>query len=374
MDYPYESEWWVYLGDSAEMTLSSMETKTVKLTFVYYKDYLTSYANQGDTTIYVGNNPSLFEVGSTIYIYNGASQETAVVAGHGEYSIQLATGLQNDWTEAWISPVADPTMCPISGAHINIQFMYTLDYLSQECYTEEYELTVVEGPSVYNAQQDKPSENTDCVTDAGVMTVFNYREVPIHVDVTDNSQSGIDFVKIYYKYDSDIISVAPESGYTSANMESDGNWDYSIPYSNDNRVWFYFVAQDNTGQNTRLPESGAYTFDFVEEQSAPNCPLGLYTTYIDKKTIDLTWTDNTEPDLLGYNVYRSADCGTYYRVYTQVTDSDPDTPGVQYTDYSSKNAGDKYCYTYYITAVDMEQNESEGCSVYTATAGDCPCP
>ncbi|HPM78526.1 MAG TPA: hypothetical protein PK961_15660, partial [bacterium] len=97
-------------------------------------------------------------------------------------------------------------------------------------------------------------------------------------------------------------------------------------------------------------------------------------TKVAKKQISLSWNASAEPDVVGYNIYRSGDCGSFTRIYTRVTDANPNLPGVQYVDNDNRLDADKYCYTYYITAVDQQGNEPAGCSAYVSNAGDCPCP
>jgi hypothetical protein len=93
-----------------------------------------------------------------------------------------------------------------------------------------------------------------------------------------------------------------------------------------------------------------------------------------KKRIDLSWSANSETDVIGYNLYRKHGAGAFSKVYTRVTDQDAGAPGVQYSDTDNNLNTDNYCYTYYVTAVDMQGNESSPCSSYTASAGKSPCP
>ena len=73
--------------------------------------------------------------------------------------------------------------------------------------------------------------------------------------------------------------------------------------------------------------------------------------------IKLQWQKSPEEDVIGYNVYRSDDCGPWHKKYTLVTDGDPATPDViDFTDDWVGLDTSKRCYVYHIRAV------------------DCPCP
>ena len=81
-------------------------------------------------------------------------------------------------------------------------------------------------------------------------------------------------------------------------------------------------------------------------QGVPASPSGLVPTAGDGSAI-LDWADNTEPDLAGYNVYRSTTSGgPYTQIATGLTVS-------AYTDGSVTTN-----YYYVVTAVDTSGNES----------------
>ena len=75
--------------------------------------------------------------------------------------------------------------------------------------------------------------------------------------------------------------------------------------------------------------------------------------------VELDWDDNNEPDLDGYNIYRSATSGSgYIKLNTAlVTDSN-------YTDITAVNG---MPYFYVVTAVDTNSNESGYSDEATAT-------
>ncbi|MCB1155448.1 hypothetical protein KDL45_17440, partial [bacterium] len=120
---------------------------------------------------------------------------------------------------------------------------------------------------------------------------------------------------------------------------------------------------------------GAYTYDLDEDTSAPVCPAGLVATAYGKKEVGLSWLANSEPDVVGYDVYRRTDCGSFQKKYTEVTDIDASSPSlIEYVDdQNSLNTNNK-CYGYYIRAVDSSGNRSASCESNFQQAGDCVYP
>lgn len=375
--YPNETGNEVYFGYESTLTIPANETRTFKMVFTHFYATLTSSASSESDRLYIDNNAASFEQGQVVYISNAGNSEVSVVSSIGTNYIDLTTPLVNGWPYGTkISQVENDDNSPMSSANVQVQFRYNLDWLSQECGSDEYDVSVIEGPTISYPVQDQPADDTPCSTGVGSVGVVNFRQVPVQVQVTDNSMQGLNNVSVHYKSDSNMGTVAPSSGYSAISMtynESSDEYQATIPYGSNSRVWFYFTASDNSSQTTREPVSGAYTFDFVEDSDAPACPLGLVATTIALKQIDLSWNHNIESDLRGYNIYRNTNCGSYTRIYTLVTDSDPNNPGVQFTSADNRMNTSKNCYGYYITAVDLDMNESTGCEVYYQSAGDCPC-
>lgn len=375
--YPNESGNEIYFGYESTLTIPANGTRTFKLIFTHFYATLNSQALAGSDRLYLGGNIGSFEQGQVVYLSYEGNSEVAVVSFTGVNYIDLTTPLQNDWSYGTkVSHVQNDNNSPMSSANIHVQFRYNLDWLSQECGSDEFDVSVIEGPTISYPVQDQPSDDTPCTTGVGSVQVQNFREVPVQIQITDNSMQGLTTVSVHYAIDSNMGTVVPSSGYSTVTMaynESDDEWQGTIPYGSNTRTWIYFTASDNASQTTRDPVSGAYTFDFVEDDSAPACPLGLVATTIALKHVDLSWNHNTESDLRGYNIYRSTNCGSFNKIYTLVTDLDPNSPGVQYVNNDNRMNTNKNCYGYYITAVDMDMNESTGCEVYYQSTGDCPC-
>jgi hypothetical protein len=94
------------------------------------------------------------------------------------------------------------------------------------------------------------------------------------------------------------------------------------------------------------------TFSF-RDTFPPRVPTGLVLVpgggFGEPASIDLVWDANIEPDLLGYNVYRSQDGGGFERLNAVPL------PAPSYRDMQVE-PGRRY--TYRVTAIDQRRNES----------------
>jgi hypothetical protein len=98
--------------------------------------------------------------------------------------------------------------------------------------------------------------------------------------------------------------------------------------------------------------------DFYLSESLILNPRGLAAT-AGNGTVSLTWDDNFEINLAGYNVYRSTTPGSGYSKINSSLLGSPD-----YTDNSVTNG---IPYYYIVTAVDTSSNESEDSNIVSAT-------
>jgi glucuronoarabinoxylan endo-1,4-beta-xylanase len=90
----------------------------------------------------------------------------------------------------------------------------------------------------------------------------------------------------------------------------------------------------------------------------PAAPTGLDAT-AQEHAVSLNWNDNSEPDLDGYNVYRSTTSGYGY--------SKINTSLVSTSDYVDNSVNDGTTYYYVVRAVDTAENESGNSSQDYAT-------
>ena len=89
----------------------------------------------------------------------------------------------------------------------------------------------------------------------------------------------------------------------------------------------------------------------------PQPPVGL-NFILGGKTIELTWTRNTEADLKGYRVYRAFENNPFEHV-TETQES---------TSYSDRNIEPGKHYRYAVTAIDISGNESKMSEPVVVTA------
>lgn len=96
----------------------------------------------------------------------------------------------------------------------------------------------------------------------------------------------------------------------------------------------------------------------VTDSVAPAIPVGLAATAGDGQ-VALDWSDNLEPDLAGYHVYRAPTTGGPYSRLSVTS-----VPGSLYVDSPLTNGA---TYFYVVTAIDHSGNESQFSSQVSAT-------
>ena len=121
--------------------------------------------------------------------------------------------------------------------------------------------------------------------------------------------------------------------------------------------WFAIKTQDevpNTSTISNSPFAPAYN-------SPPSAPLNLKAS-VSYQTVDLSWDSNTEPDLAGYNIYRSTLSGVNYtKLNTSLLLS---------TTYHDTGLVTGNTYYYVVTAVDNTELESEYSTEVSAVPPD----
>jgi hypothetical protein len=114
------------------------------------------------------------------------------------------------------------------------------------------------------------------------------------------------------------------------------------------------AQKDNVG--FALVDFGSVT---PPDTTPPAAPASLTATP-GKRKITLNWTANTEPDLAGYNVYRSSSAaGTYTKLNTSRLTTNP---------YTNSGLTSGSTWYYRVTAVDTSNNESAVSNTASATA------
>jgi hypothetical protein len=102
--------------------------------------------------------------------------------------------------------------------------------------------------------------------------------------------------------------------------------------------------------------SGTGTGDIT----APNAPTNLFASS-GNGSVSITWTGNSEPDLAGYNVYRSdTSNGTFIKV---------NSASINTSAYDDTMVSANSTYFYKVTAADSSNNESVESGRVSATTG-----
>ncbi len=152
-------------------------------------------------------------------------------------------------------------------------------------------------------------------------------------------------------------STTPGGETTRLNLVRSKTPGYTDTAVADARTYYYVVTAVDTSFN-----SSAYSIEasatVPADSTPPAAPSGVSAT-AGNTIVSLDWNNNTEPDVNGYNVYRSTvSGGPYTRLNgTLLTSSD-------YNDTSVTNG---ITYYYVVTAVDTSLNESANSSQVSAT-------
>ncbi len=115
-------------------------------------------------------------------------------------------------------------------------------------------------------------------------------------------------------------------------------------------VTYYFAIRSTDDQGNQSPLSNVVRWDWVYDTSAPSAPIGL-TASREGDNVRVRWTPNGEPDLGGYDVYRSLASGGPFTALTQAPIS-----GTEYLDSSIPQGTETVWYR--ISATDLSGNES----------------
>lgn len=127
----------------------------------------------------------------------------------------------------------------------------------------------------------------------------------------------------------------------------DGGTDVGLPY------------------NGSKPDLGCYEYTVSSVDYPPAIPTGLSAIGYNG-SVSLNWNDNSESDLDGYNIYRSITSGSGYGKLNG-------TP-LNNSNYTDDSVVNNTTYYYVVTAVDVNENESNDSSEVSATPADTDAP
>lgn len=157
------------------------------------------------------------------------------------------------------------------------------------------------------------------------------------------------------------LSLDGPSGYkeTSQPAGNAGSAGFSWTVDLDHNGTYQVAVQASGRDSSRDDdiESGSKPLSFSVEV-IPSPPKGLKATVDDStRVVSLTWTNNPEPDLTGYKVFRTVGNGNFQSVATVTTAS--------WTDTSTSNAGGEYRYR----VVAVREGSRAGTSVSSDPSG-----
>lgn len=132
------------------------------------------------------------------------------------------------------------------------------------------------------------------------------------------------------------VGESPENSFSDANFEFGHLYAY--------RVRALITDAGQTAESADSPSVEIVPRDVFP----PAPPAGLAGVYTGKE-VDLIWNPNTEPDLAGYNIYRSTAGQKPVKLNTELLRSPL---------YHDTSATPGHRYTYHVTAVDTNGNES----------------
>ncbi len=134
---------------------------------------------------------------------------------------------------------------------------------------------------------------------------------------------------------------------------------------NDTALYYVVTAVDSNGNESVASAEKTATPTKAADVTAPGVPAGLTAVAGDGR-VTLTWTANADPDLAGYQVYRSSSAGVRG---TPLTTSP--VPAATYVDTTAVNGS---AYFYVVTAVDVAGNESAASNEASGTPSDTTAP
>jgi len=219
--------------------------------------------------------------------------------------------------------------------------------------TYYYVVTAVDNLSAQSGYSNEDSTIPNIAPAAPTGLIATAGDEEVGLDWNNNSEPDLAGYNVYRSedtggpYDQVNVGLVSTSNYTDTGLTND--------------ITYYYVVKavdDYSAESSYSSEASATPGD-----PPPAAPIGLAATPDDKE-VSLDWNDNTEPDLDGYNVYRSLTSGSGY---SKINGSLLATSA--YTD-TGLTGGETYYYV--VTAVDTLANESGYSSEVSATPTDPP--
>jgi hypothetical protein len=136
------------------------------------------------------------------------------------------------------------------------------------------------------------------------------------------------------------------TGFSQVATPNATSYDDTVDFGKD--YSYYVQAIAPAGDSTAESEQSETVSIKPIDKFAPAVPTGL-SYILGARTVELSWTHNSESDLAGYRVYRAFENNNFERI-TDTRES---------TSYSDRNIEAGKHYRYAVTAIDRTGNESK---------------
>jgi hypothetical protein len=186
-----------------------------------------------------------------------------------------------------------------------------------------------------------PAAPTDLAATAGNSTVA--------LDWDDNIESDLAGYNVYR-------STTSGSGYAKINGAIVSSSNYSDNTVSGGVTYYYVVRAIDTSMNESGNSNEAYATP--TDTIPPAAPTGISAT-AGNHNVSLDWSNNSEADINGYNVYRSTVSGGPYTLQNSSL--------LTSSNFNDANVTNGITYYYVVTAVDTSSNESTDSSQVSAT-------
>jgi pectate lyase len=236
-----------------------------------------------------------------------------------------------------------------TGLSPNTSYTYTVRARNQT-------QTIFTGAESSPASAMTPGENDTTPPAAPTGLAASAGDSTVGLDWNDNNEVDLAGYNVYR-------STTSGTGYVKQNASLLGPSGYTDNSVTNGITYYYVVTAVDTSANES--DNSTEASAAPQDLTAPAAPAGLSASAGDS-TVGLDWSNNSESDLAGYNVYRSTTSGTGYAKTngSLLTSSD-------YTDNSVTN---DTTYYYVVTAVDANDNESVHSGEVSATPLDTTAP
>ena len=310
------------------------------------RNYETGSANSGTLTSQAIDLSGATDAALTFYEWshlesNAKYDRTRVrVSRDGTYWWSMDIVFESHGTNnAWVKRTVD--LSPYAGGDVYLRFWFD----TRDVYSNGYEGWYVDDVKVLvpSSGPPPPADTTPPAVPTGLSATPGDGQVSL--DWADNAEPDLAGYQVHRGTNSggpysQLASIGTLSEYTDTGL------------TNGSTYYYVVTAEDGSGNRSADSDQASAT----PTEPAPPAdttplavPAGLSATPADGQ-VHLDWADNTEPDLVGYNVHRStiSSAGSSSLVASHVSLS-------AYTDTGLTN-GTTYYYT--VTAVDGSGNQS----------------